>query len=171
MTYREGLTPPPLISCLGGYLVALDPERGTELWSHALERSPGRALHVGDTLFLTTHGPRIGEASILMIFDARTGALRSESDLGFFVTAALAHESRVYFGGANGVVALTAEGALLFRQMRVVRVQSAWSGDQHDIVHYDGRGVELRRKPATGTSTFDGMLVLGDLTSQPDFDT
>ena len=171
MTYRNSPSAAPLITCLGGYLVALDAESGAELWSHALDRSPGRVVQAGDTLFLATRGPDMREASRLLIFDARTGALRSETDLGFEVTTAIAHANRVYFGGTGGVVALAAEGAILFRRMREVRVKSAWNGDQHDIVHYDGRGTELGRKKATGGTNFDGMLVLGDLTSQPDFDT
>ncbi len=170
MTYRTGPAAAPLITCLAGYLVALDPERGTELWSHALDRSPGRALHVGDTFFLATRAAGRGEPSDLLVFDARTGALRADNSLGFQVTAALAHQNRVYLGGVDGLVGLTGDGAILFRYVLEVREKSAWNGDQHDVVHYDGRAVELARKPQNGRSSFDGLLVLGDLTSQPDFD-
>lgn len=171
MTHRNSPAPVPLITCLAGYLVALDPERGTELWSHALDRSLGRVLHAGGTLFVATRSPGIGHSSNLLAFDARTGALRSDTSLGFQVTAALARADRVYFSGPDGLVALTAEGAILFRHLRELREKSAWNGDQYDVVTFDGRGVELARKPERPEPIRDGMLVLGELSSQPDFDT
>jgi len=87
MTYRQSPAPAPLFTCLGGYLMALDPERGTELWSHALEYLPGRVLHVGELLFVATYATNA--ASRLLVFDARTGALRSDAELFFQVTSAI----------------------------------------------------------------------------------
>lgn len=171
MTYRSSPASAPLVTCLGGYLVALDPERGTELWSHPLYRSLARVLKVGGTLFVATRGPGVGQPSDLLVFDARTGALRSDTELAFHVTAALARADRVHFSGPDGLLALTAEGVILWRHVRELREKSAWNGDQYDVVTFDGHGVELVRKPERPQSIRDGLLVLGELSSQPDFDT
>ena len=168
--YRHPEVSPPLVSFLGGHLVAFDAERGTVLWSLPAEANrPGRVLCVGSLLFVATNGPEMRQAAAINIHDVMTGAARGSIEVGFEITAAIARGDRLYFAGDKGILVLAATGAVVWRAEVTTRSGGMFGHDEHELIIFDAAGHETGRSPIAGAAS-NALLVLGDLVAQRDFD-
>lgn len=147
--------------------MALDPEHGTLVWSQPMSAGPGRVVVVDRLVFFATRA----QPSNVLLFDLHTGAPRGEIQAGFNIRTALAHRDRVYFGGATGMLALRADGTVLFHAAPEV-MEKGWVSGTVDLVMKDGASRDLWRQPriqgAVGDAA-DGLIVLGEAAAQPDF--
>ncbi len=168
MVHRERPLQSPLITVLVGYLMALDPERGTLVWSQPMPAPPYRVVAVDRLVFVATRA----EPSCVLLFDLHTGTPRGEVEAGFKIRTALVHRDRVYFGGATGMLALRADGTVLFHAAPEV-MEKGWVSGSVDLVMKDGASRDLWRQPriqeAVGDAA-DGLIVLCEAAAQPDFD-
>jgi outer membrane protein assembly factor BamB len=171
MTFREPPAPSPLVTILGNALTALDASSGRLLWSQPVAELVRRVVVAERTAFVVTAPPRSSDPSRVLVFDLHTGAPRASIEAGFPIMNALARGDRAYFGGTRGVLALRADGGVLFHATPTMTSESAWSGDTYDLVMRDGAARELWRMPSAPSSVADGLLVLGDAAAQPDFNT
>lgn len=156
----------PLITFLGGALVALDPERGAERWVQPLTVAPLRVLVVGSVIFVTLPGDD-PNSSVVRIYDLAHGTPLRAVDLDFPVRNTLTRNDLVYFAGLHDLACLTIDGSVRFRYRREVRTKSAWNGDTHDLVLENERGEEVSRRAIVPPATSEALLVLGDLAAQP----
>ena len=173
MSYREPTSSVPLITFLGGSLLALDPERGTKLWERPMgELRPARVVVAGRTVFMATSGEYLRDRSCVFTFDLDSGADRGRVDARFEIRTAMVVGDRVYFGGVRGLLALRADGAVLFHAVPEVTSKSSWTGDTFDVVMKGATAHESWRLPAAANawSPGEGLLVYGDHAAQPDFD-
>jgi len=170
MTYRTPPGPEPLITYLGGALLALSPHTGAMLWRTPCRR-PERVVVSGRLVFAASSGWRVGEESQVFWLDIETGAAQGSFQPGFHVRTALAHGRCVYFGGPRGLLGLRDDGSLLFHARGKV-VSESLLKDETDLIMRDGGGSEVWRiKDVAGGSSGDGSIVIGAAAAQPDLDT
>jgi hypothetical protein len=152
----------PIVTYLGGVLVAVDAETGARVWTRPLGKPVLRVVLAWRHVFVAVPaaGPTGEPRSEILWFDVHTGEPRGERSIGFAVTAALARGTHVYFAGARGAVAMAADGTELFR----VDLDGA------QLVARDAGGRDLWREATVGEDGV-GVLLLGDAVAQPDFDT
>ena len=168
MPYREAVPGVPLITFFGKTLLALDADRGTKLWEQNIGDVVQRVVAAERTLFVAARTDEEHTGRIF-VFDLYTGAPRGSLEVDFRIETALVSGSRIYFGGRRGLVALHADGTMLFRASPE-RMAETWRGAVLDVVMKDATGRESWRLPDVGSSHSDGLLVLGDAAAQPDFD-
>jgi outer membrane protein assembly factor BamB len=169
-SYRNAATTTPLLASMGKLLFATVPETGQKLWERDLGTYPGRIALVGDAVFVASDGPNHGDPSAIHVLDLATGAPRGVIDSEMPLKAVVTHGAAVFFGGPRGVIAVTADGRVLWRAVLEVVTKSAWSGDVHDLVARDGGGRELWRIPECRGSS-SSLLATVFSVAQPDFDT
>ena len=172
MSYRETPSSHALITYLAGTLLALDPEHGTKRWERPLgDVNPGRVVVAGQTVFVATRELESGDPSLVFAFDLLTGADRAKYDAGFPVRTALVIGDRVYFGGQRGMLALRADGTVLFHATAQVMTESAWSGNTYDLVMKNGAGQESwRLAKIASVMQLDGLMASTEGAAQPDFE-
>lgn len=113
------------------------------------------------------------DTSQVLLFDLHTGAPRGSFDAGFGILTALVSVDRVYFGGSRGLLALRADGTLLFRAATEQVREGTWNRlATFDLVTKDASGRETSRISEIGSpSHADGLFVIGSSAAQPDWDT
>ena len=168
MSYREAFQA-PLVSYIGGNLVALDRQSGALLWRQPFEGAPARLLVVGRMLFVAMRSAPVGPSKI-HVLDLETGVPSNPIQVDFGVTIAVHHEGRIYFAGARGLLAIDTSGRTLFRIDRVVETQSAWSGDTFLLVATNAARQELWRMPSPTGGWVEAALAIDGVVAQPDFE-
>ncbi|HEY8077161.1 MAG TPA: hypothetical protein VIF62_23705 [Labilithrix sp.] len=167
MAYRDAKAP-PIVTYLGGVLVAADAETGERVWTRPLGTPVLRMVLAWRHVFVAVPSVSRPEISDVVWFDVHTGDKRGELDAGFRITAALARGTHVYFGGEEASIALSADGTLLFT-IRVETVTQGFLSNETNLVARDAAGREMWREKTT-SSHGAGVLLLGDAVAQPDFD-
>jgi len=166
MAYRDA-SQPPLVTYLGGMLVAADAETGTRVWTRTLDAPVLRMVLAWRHVFVAVPSVANPEVSDVVWFDVHTGEKRGEVHANFAIKAALARGTHVYFAGTAASMALAADGTLLF-SLRLETVKQGFLSNENDVVARDAAGNELWREKSSSAHGA-GVLLLGDAVAQPDF--
>lgn len=167
--YRDPPPSVPLLTTVGGSLLALDPISGARLWALPLQTGIGRVVVLGGMVLAATRGPSLGDPASILVIELASGEELRSIEAEFEVTAALARGDRAYFAGPRGLLCVTSDGRPAWRAL-VEITERAWSGDLHSLVARDPAGRELWRQDGATTGA-GALLAIGELVAQVDIDT
>lgn len=167
MTYRAPAEEDVLVASNNDLLFGVDPKTGQLRWQQRLPSPATKLFRVGRRLFVgsTEMTP---EDARLRCFDLVAGTFLGEIALGFGVKAGFVRGDFLFVAGGSGFACLTAEGAVVWKALRVV--DAGWVSSKVAFAGTDAAGNELWRSAETaGRSRDHGEgLLLGDDVAQPD---
>lgn len=165
MSYRDPLVEPLIIAGSAG-VQAFDPNTGAVLWERALTGdSNHRVAQYGD-LFAVANSRR------LTFLDVRTGEVRAEHTLSFFVVSLLAHGPYLVAAGTRGMACFRQAQPTWGVEARETPGKGWLATNEVAHVVVDGRGGEapLSMWAAQGSGG-DVAIALGAALAQADRDT